>query len=197
MRKWIPFLIVIFFADSLLYAQKGHHTAFGIKSGINFSTLRISGPASSVLDANWKTGFVVGAFVKIPVGSNLAIQPEFLYSSMGGRLKSTIASEDRYRLNYFSIPVLVKIKICKNLMVVVGPQIDMMIQAKKYNIDGYSKVTDDFEDHDLLLTGGLEWWPLRNIGVTARYIHGFTDIDKSSNLVMKNQGVQITVGVNL
>ena len=82
-------------------------------------------------------------------------------------------------------------------MAVAGPQIDMMIQAKKYNIDGYSKVTDDFEDHDLLLTGGLEWWPVRSIGMTARYMHGFIDIDKSSNLVMKNQGVQITMGVKL
>ena len=189
--------MLLVFASSGLIAQKGHHAAFGIKSGINFSILRISGSASTGLDAKWKTGFVVGAFVKIPVASNFAIQPEFLYSSMGAHLKSTIASEDRYRLNYFSIPVLAKIKICKKLMAVAGPQIDMMIEAKKYNADGYSKVTDDFEDHDLLLTGGLECWPLSSISITARYIHGFTDIDKSSNLVMKNQGVQITLGVKL
>jgi hypothetical protein len=195
MRKCITFLITTVFASSVLIAQKGHHAAFGIKSGINFSTLRISGSASTGLDAKWKTGFVVGAFVKIPVASNFAIQPEFLYSSMGAQLKSTSASEDRYRLNYFSIPVLAKIKICKKLMAVAGPQLDMMIQAKKYNADGYSKVTDDFEDHDLLLTGGLECWPLSCISITARYIHGFNDIDKSLNLAMKNQGVQITLGV--
>ena len=195
MRKCIIFLIVTIFASSGLIAQKGHHAAFGIKSGINFSTLRISGSSSSTLDAKWKTGFVAGAFVKIPVAANFAIQPEFLYSSMGGHIKSTIASEDRYRLNYFSIPVLAKIKICKKFMAVAGPQVDMMIEAKKYNADGYSKVTDDFEDHDLLLTGGIECWPLTCISITARYIHGFVDIVKSSSLVMKNQGVQITLGV--
>jgi Outer membrane protein beta-barrel domain len=197
MRKCIIFLFATIFISSGLIAQKGHHTAFGIKSGINFSTFRISGSSSATLDANWKTGFVVGAFVKIPVEANFAIQPEFLYSSMGGHLKSSIASEDRYRLNYFSIPVLAKIKICKKLMAVAGPQLDMMIQAKKYNADGYSKITDDFEDHDLLLTGGLECHPLSDISITARYMHGFVDVVKSSSLVMKNQGVQITLGVKL
>src|ERR1700716_2635875 len=155
MRKGIPFLIAGIFTSSGLIAQKGHHTAFGIKSGIKFSTLRISGSSSATLDAKWKTGFVLGAFVKIPVASNFAIQPEFLYSSMGAHLKSSTSSEDRYRLNYFSIPLLAKVKVCKKLMAVAGPQVDMMIEAKKYNSDGYSKVTDDFEDHDILLTGGF------------------------------------------
>lgn len=196
MRKFFIIFLITILSSSGLFAQKKIKSSFGIKSGINFSTLRLDGTGSGIWETEWKTGLVAGGFVNIQVSNRYAIQPEFIYSSMGGRLVSSGAGTDRYRLNYFSIPILAKINICKSFSAVVGPQVDILIQAKKYTDAGYYKVTDNFEEHDFLVTGGVEYWLLKFLSLTARYMHGLTDIDPST-LIMKNQGVQISVGIKL
>jgi hypothetical protein len=196
MRKFITIFLIIILSSSGLLAQKKNRSSFGLKSGINFSSLRLDGTGSGGWTTEWKTGLVAGGFVNIQVSKHFAIQPEFLYSSMGGHLVSSGLGTDRYRINYFSIPILAKIKMCKSLSAVVGPQVDVLIQAKKYTDAGYYKVTDNFKDHDFLVTGGLEYWPIKFLSLTGRYMYGLSDIDPGV-LIMKNQGVQITVGIKL
>ena len=197
MRKFITIFLITILSSSGVFAQKKNRSSFGIKSGINFSTLRLDGTGSGAWKTEWKTGLVAGGFVNIQISNRFAIQPEFLYSSMGGHLVNATVGTDRYRLNYFSIPIQAKIKICHQLSGVVGPQVDMLIQAKKYTDAGYYKVTDNFEDHDFLVTGGLEYWPLKFLSLTGRYMYGLSDIDPGTLMTMKNQGVQITVGFKL
>ena len=197
MRKFITIFLIIILSSSGVFAQKKNRSSFGLKSGINFSSLRLDGTGAGAWETKWKTGLVAGGFVNIQISNRFAIQPEFLYSSMGGHLVSAGVGTDRYRLNYFSIPILAKIKICNHLSGVVGPQVDILIQAKKYTDAGYYKVTDNFEDHDFLVSGGLEYWPLKFLSFTGRYMYGLSDIDPGSLMSMKNQGVQFTVGIKL
>ena len=197
MRKFLIIFLITILSSSVVFAQKKNRASFGIKSGINFSTLRLDGTGSGAWETDWKTGLVAGGFVNVQISKRFAIQPEFIYSSMGGHLVSPGVGTDRYRINYFSIPILAKIKICNSMSAVVGPQVDILIQAKKYTDAGYFKVTDNFEDHDFLVTGGLEYWPLKFLCLTGRYMYGLTDIDPGSLMSMKNQGLQITVGIKL
>ena len=197
MRKFFTIFIISIFSTSGVFSQKKIRSSLGIKSGINFSTLRLDGSGSGAWKTAWKTGLVAGGFVNVQISNRFAIQPEFIYSSMGGHLVSSGLGTDRYRLNYFSIPILAKIKICKHAAAVVGPQVDILIQAKKYTSAGYYKVTDNYKDHDFLVTGGLEYWPLKFLSLTGRYMYGLCDIDPGILLSMKNQGVQITVGIKL
>jgi hypothetical protein len=197
MRKFITIFLISVFSSSAVFSQKKNPSSFGIISGINFSNLRLDGTGSSQWDSKWKTGLVAGGFVTINISSRFSIQPEFIYSSMGGHLISAGAGTDRYRLNYFSIPVLGKIKLCNFVSAVLGPQVDILIQAKKYTDVGYYKVTNDFKDHDFLVTGGLEYWPLKFLNLTGRYMYGLTDINPGTSLSMKNQGAQITLGIKL
>src|SRR5262245_18661974 len=106
MRKIFTFLILSLFFSSSLLAQKKKWGHFGLKTGLNYTTIKTD---AANAESVWKTGFVLGAFVKIPVNAKTAIQPEFLYSSMGGNITyNNLPPTNNYRLNYFSIPILVK-----------------------------------------------------------------------------------------
>lgn len=198
MRKVTTILVIVLLLSTSLMAQKKKGAHFGLKTGINYSSIS----TDDDVDNKWNTGFVLGAFVKIPLQKGWAIQPEFGYSAMGGGIETGIPPRNDYRLNYFSIPVLIKYKFCKNANIVLGPQIDFMIQAKRRNGGLSTKVTDDFKEHSFNAAGGLEWWPARCLNLGLRYIHGFSnildDVGNTSNPDnWKNRGIQLTLGVSL
>jgi hypothetical protein len=196
--KKISFLILIItLVATSSQAQEGSITkkksAWGIKTGVNISNIRTEDGA----DGDWKTGLATGVFFTIKAGNKFSIQPEFLYSSMGG--KSVVAnSETSLRLNYFSLPVLAKFQVKNRLAVVVGPQVDVLIQAKtKGSSNQFTKVTDNYRENSFNATAGFEFWPSHCFGLTARYIYGLNNIAAAGSTELKNQGVQIMAAVKL
>ncbi|MDB5206323.1 MAG: PorT family protein [Flavisolibacter sp.] len=166
---------------------------WGIKTGLNISNIRMENGA----DSDWKTGLATGVFFTIKAGNKFSIQPEFLYSSMGGK---NIApnSESSLRLNYFSLPVLAKFQVKNKFAVVVGPQIDVLIQAKtKSSSNQFTKVTDNYRENSFNATAGFELWPSHCFGLTARYIYGLNNIAAAGSTELKNQGVQIMAAIKL
>ena len=162
---------------------------WGYKIGLNGSNLRVENTA----DFNWKTGLATGLFFNIKLGKSLSLQPEALYSSMGAR--NVIDGSGSLRLNYFSLPVVAKYTVCKNLSAIAGPQIDMLIQAKtKSSNNSFTKVTDDYNESSFNLTAGVEYWPTNCIGFSGRYIYGLSDVTPGGTEA-KNQGVQIMAAV--
>jgi hypothetical protein len=55
-------------------------------------------------DVDYKAGLNLGAFVSIPAGSMLAIQPEAFFSQKGEKFEG-----DKASYNYLEIPVLLKL----------------------------------------------------------------------------------------
>lgn len=166
---------------------------WGVKTGINLSNLRVENGNNS----DWKTGLVVGTFFRIAAGKSFQIQPELLYSSMGGEVTDANGT-GKVRLNYFSIPVLAKYQWKKKLAFVAGPQLDMLIQAKrKSNGNEISKVTANYKEASFGVTGGFEFWPAHCIGLSTRYIYGLSNVNAVGLTDMKNQGVQLAVAVKL
>jgi hypothetical protein len=201
MRKIYILLFLAAFISTGSQAQttKKSRLGWGIKTGLNAS--KLNAETSTSWDEDWKTGFVFGAFVNIKAGSKFSIQPEFLYSSMGGNVSNSLYSE-RHRLNYFSIPVLAKFNIGKGFSVVAGPQIDMLISAKTRasNTENILKSTNNFNEQSFNLTGGVEFFPGKCFGLSARYIHGLSNAWNTSapaNMEFRNQGVQLTAAIRL
>lgn len=159
---------------------------WGVKVGMNASNIRVE----DGMDSKWKTGLAAGAFFNIKTGNKFSLQPEFLYSSMGGRNLMTTA-ESSIRLNYFSVPLLVKYQLSNKLGFVAGPQVDVMIQSKIKSTDGFETVTDNFRENSLYATGGIEFWPIRCFGLTGRYMYGFNNIAEIGAAKLKNQGAQV------
>jgi len=164
---------------------------WGIKLGVNSSNLRVENGTNS----KWKGGLATGVYFNIKAGNKFSFQPEFLYSSMGGR---DIAPSEQVsvRLNYFSLPILAKYQLCNKFYVMAGPQIDVLIKAKTKNMAGFDDVTNDFKENSFNGTAGFEFWPISRLGLSARYIYGFNNIvDNGAEL--KNQGIQIMAALKL
>jgi outer membrane protein OmpA-like peptidoglycan-associated protein len=200
MRKFVLLLTSVFLLISLpLLSQPTdkQKVSLGIKTGVNVSRLNLNGKIPGVLNSDLRTGYVAGAFINFPVGkSPFSFQPEFLYSSMGGDLRNEFNEKQNLRFNYFSIPVLIKYQFTKKLTVFAGPQVDAIIYAKENNIIGEFNITSSVEEFDASATGGMEWWPWKDIVLNGRYIHGFKKVYITDpEISMNNRGFQITLGL--
>jgi len=199
MRKIFFFVFIAALGATTVQAQKKalgkKHLDWGLKAGVNLSTFNMDG--SSTNDVSWRAGFAAGAFFRIHVAKSFAVQPEFLFSSMGAKIDNGITEKTTQRVNYFSIPVLAKYGFAKYFAVVAGPQIDFLLQGRDINGAASESTTNGLRDHSFNATAGIEFWPSHSIGASARYIHGFTNIAESGGPEVKNQGVQITLAVKL
>lgn len=201
MRRFILIFSRVFFIIASLPAlgqtAEKQKIGLGIKTGINVSKLNLNGKTPGPTTSEFRTGFVAGAFVNFPMQkSPFSIQPEFLYSSMGGDLKNELDENENLRFNYFSIPVLIKFHFNKKLAVFGGPQLDAIIYARENNKFGEFNITGSVEEFDVYATGGMEWWPGRDIVVNARYMHGFQKVYTTApEISMNNRGFQFTIGL--
>lgn len=200
MRKIVLLLTTVFIVISS-FAQtptaEKQKVSLGIKTGMNLSKMKLNGKIPGLLESDFRRGFVAGAFVNVPFGkSPISFQPEFLYSSMGGDIRNEYNEKQNLRLNYFSLPLLLKYKITKKIGVFAGPQIDAIIYAKESNEIGVFNITKQVDEFDALVTGGMEWWPWKNIVVGARYMHGFKRVyTRDPEISMNNRGFQFTIGL--
>jgi hypothetical protein len=202
MRKIVILLTAALFVSLGLFAQKKkmHVKAdWGMKIGINgshFYLHDLQDENAPNIHTRWKTGFVLGAFVNLPIYKKVSIQPEFLYSGMGGYYYNANNDLIKARYNYFSIPVEVKYKLSKKFAVLVGPQFDFLIEGKERVNGQNSHVSDGLKDFDIAITGGLEWWVSKHLFFAGRYMRGFNDLDYRPDMMRYySEGVQLTMGI--
>ena len=202
MRKFVLLLTTVFVIIISLPASsqttEDRKTSLGIKTGVNVSRLKLNGKIPGLLTSSYRTGFVAGAFVNFPVGkkSPFSIQPEFLYSHMGGDLRNEINEKQNLRFNYFSVPVLIKFQFSKKLAAFAGPQVDAIVYAEESNKFGEFNITNAVEQIDAYTTWGLEWWLSKNVVLNGRYMHGFKKVYTiPPEVSMNNRGFQVTLGL--
>jgi len=99
-----------------------HAQRFGITAGATFSNLR----SSEDLDLERRTGTTFGATLQLPLGSKVALQPEFLFLSKGAKLRQQTVGTDgprtNIKLDYLEIPVLLRYDFSREI---IGPHIYM------------------------------------------------------------------------
>ncbi|TMI89027.1 MAG: PorT family protein [Bacteroidetes bacterium] len=198
MRKFFLLLttvIFIFSKSTIAQSTNKQKVSFGIKSGVNVSRLNLSGNSADRVTSNFRTGFVAGAFVHIPIKKfPISIQPEFLYSSMGGDLSTELKEKKNFRFNYFSIPVLIKYQFSKKFVAFAGPQLDAILYAEESNKLGEFDITGSVEEIDAHITGGLEYWIGKDIMLSGRYMYGFYEVHTMApGISMINRGFQFTI----
>jgi outer membrane protein OmpA-like peptidoglycan-associated protein len=173
-------------------AQHEENTPFfGLKAGLNYSSLKVGGKNPENFTSGWKPGFAGGFFGNIPVGGRFAFQPEVLYSQMGGTLNRGLYSGNfNYRFNNLSVPLMFKWFVNEDFRLLAGGQADIVLDAKRDMGGASTDVTDDIDRDHLALTAGAEWWPSYNWGIGARYIQGMNDITEADpNYTLKNQAI--------
>ena len=125
--KRIILSAIVLFAISVTANAQGFR--LGIKGGTNMTKL-----TGQSFDNGFKAGYQLGGFMEIDFTKAIGIQPEVLFSesngrttaNLGGVLNSIQPNQD-VRLNYLSIPVLLRINTSKMFTFVVGPQYSILI----------------------------------------------------------------------
>lgn len=178
--------------SSLSFAQQ-----FGIKGGMNVSSLSKDAALS---EQNSKIGFYAGAFVNVPVAESFSVQPEVIYNNLGSKVKQTNALgtfEYARHFDYISVPVMFQYNATPEFYLEAGPQASFLVSTRHKAKAGNTSISnevnkDNYNTFDFGLGLGAGYYFTKNIGITARYVAGFTDIYKNnSGDAVKNNNFQV------
>jgi hypothetical protein len=194
MRKYLIVMAAVLLCCSVSFGQKKNNTSVGVKAGINLSQFRLPLDYDNY-NADWKGGLAGGVFVERKLNSKFDLQVEFLYSQMGAKVDDDLGQPQNYRFNYFSVPLIVKLKAFKSIKVFAGPQCDFLLRATNRNDFGTHVVTNDTKDIDLGWTAGFEGWAANRYSIGLRYISGTKDVSpQKETFTGYNQSFQFSIG---
>jgi len=159
---------------------------FGIKAGINFSTI------SDAAGLDNKTGFVAGIFVGGKLNDKIGIQADLLYSQQGAEFNT-----GEFDLNYLNVPIVLKYFVTDKMHIHGGPQFGVLIDDKTQTVIG--ETINDIATNDFDISGviGVGLHLPFGIRVDGRYSFGFTDVpnDPGMNFTKgKNNVITLSVG---
>jgi hypothetical protein len=138
--KRIILIVAMLSMASLTFGQ----FTLGPKIGVNMSN--ISTNIEDVTE-DMKTGFQFGAFVRF--GKKLYLQPEVLFSTKGGTLKTNGSDlETKIKLNTIEIPLEVGFKLLNlkvvSLNIMGGPSVSMVVKEEiEVNQEIENPITED------------------------------------------------------
>jgi hypothetical protein len=124
----------------------------GVKAGANLSN--VYDESDNSFEADGKLGFAGGAFVSIPLGTWIGIQPEVMYSQKGYNADQDILgirSEYSRTLSYIDVPLQVAIKPAPGLTILAGPQYSYLVsRTETFRHDNASgSTTEEIENQDI------------------------------------------------
>jgi hypothetical protein len=211
MNKLIKSLLIVpaLFLGTTLFAQDNadldDRVTFGLKAGVNSSN--VYDEKGDDFEGEAKLGFVAGAFVGIPIGDFIGIQPEVLYSQKGFARSGSILLQN-YQFtrttNHLDIPIQLQIRPIPALTILAGPQFSYILSKKdELEINGQtSGNVQDFDNENLRknslgFVGGLDI-NISRLVIGARVGWDLQDNKgdgTSTNPRYKNRWVQLTAGV--
>jgi hypothetical protein len=189
--KRISLLALLISAGLTMNAQTVN---FGLKGGLNLATI----DNNENNNINSRLGFHGGLFANIPVSSQIAVQPEAVYSVQGA--KYPIGNDEvNLALNYVNIPVMVQAMVGRGFFAQAGPQLGILTgTADKVNdVETGFVSTDDFKKTDVSLGVGLGYKGISGFGIDARYNLGLTNINNFGTANIKNNVLQVGLMLQL
>ncbi|WP_375435771.1 porin family protein [uncultured Hymenobacter sp.] len=189
MKKTILLLGVLLGCAATGWAQTG--VQVGVKTGLSLAVL--DGTVNQ--GANFKPGIHIGGVLRLRPSKHIAIQPELVYSQQGSDNKIPVGGgitlENKTKLSYLNLPILVKIYLGDVFNIQLGPQFGLLLAARQDGQVGYSSgsngsgfktenldVKEDYKG-DIGLCGGLGADLKNGLLVAARLNYGLTDINNN------------------
>ncbi|WP_029033197.1 porin family protein [Salinimicrobium terrae] len=201
-------------------AALAQNSNFGIKAGANYSTL--SGNTGG--ETNYLPGFHAGFTSEFRLSPIFSLQPELLYSLVGIQVEydysigeATFSSDQKIKLGYIHLPVMVKYFVLPSISLQAGPQIGYLASAKnvyesastfpgepEMRESGTEDIKDQLKEISLGLNFGLGYEFQNNLFLQARYHVGLSDISDYDQEMeedfegeldkIKNSGFQVSLG---
>lgn len=176
----------------------------GLKAGVNYSN--VYDTQGEEFQADPKLGLAAGAFIAIPIGKYLGIQPEVLFSQKGFKATGRILGgnyEFTRTTSFIDVPLLVSFKPSEFITLVAGPQYSYLIKQSDVFANSSTSFlqeqefeNDNIRKNILCLTGGADL-TLKHIVLGARVgwdIQNNNGDGTSSTPRYKNVWYQATVG---
>jgi len=204
-------ILALIFSISILRGQTSdeNKAQFGIKAGLNISNMY----TKDVQDKNTIFGFNGGLFLKVPVTSNFAVQPELLYTTKGSELtyNSFVTGKASFTLNYVEMPVLAVINLTKIVNIYGGVYISTLtsvVVKNKSDVDLFNFENElkksDFEMYDWGLVGGAGL-DFNKVSLGIRYEYGMKPVGKERSFLgqsyrfpdARNSTIQIYLSISI
>jgi hypothetical protein len=171
-------LALLIVANAVVAQQKT--VQFGVKGGINFSTL-----LDEFGTNDYRTGYHAGLFANIPLDAGFRLQPEVVYSAQGAEFPN----DKKHYLSYISVPVMLQYTIKDRFRIETGPQVSYLSKSEVK----YEKMPEGPNEHeadyfnevnggDFAWSAGAGYVTPFGLGVDARYNLSLGDISKIGRL---------------
>ncbi len=212
MKKFLVVSMVTLFVVNIVGAQGSksdnrNEVQFGLKAGINRSNMYDSKTQDFSADA--KFGFAGGAFLTLPIGKFIGIQPEVLYSQKGFKGSGILLGQSynfTRTTNYIDVPLFLAIKPISTVTILVGPQFSYLLsQQDNFVTTAYSNNqqkefnNDNLRKNVLCFVGGLDF-DVNPVIIGARVgwdVQNNNGDGTSNTPRYKNAWLQLTLGVRL
>lgn len=137
-----------FITNQAIAQDDDNRNAFqlGFKAGVNYAN--VYDAEGEDFTADGKLGFVAGAFMSIPLGSMIGVQPEVLFSQKGFKANGTLlgSSYDLKRTTtYIDVPIFLAIKPTSTLTILAGPHFSFLMKQK----DEFENSLTSFEQSEV------------------------------------------------
>ncbi len=182
-------ILFVFFACTMATTTQAQSFRLGAKVGANLN--KISGKS---FDENFNLGYQIGAFAEINFNKKIGIQPEVLISQSGTKtttFNGSLTPNTDAKLNYISIPLLLRYNIGKMVTLNLGPQYSILMNQDRTAVQNG---TDAFSNGDFAMVGGasINFRYLRLYGRYAIGLNNLNQIDKKEE--WKSQQLQLGIG---
>ncbi|MBS7785929.1 PorT family protein [Flavobacterium sp. CYK-55] len=189
-------------------------TRFGLKAGLNISSLRVSGVRLKG-DLSYKAGFHIGGMMQVSLSKDFLMQPELMFSNQGYNYEERTGAAKYSKvgnINYLALPVMFVYYPIKNLSLEAGPQLSFLLSHKaKVDVTGVDKFdpTNPYIDEGTIdlknesrtvefgANLGLAYKINQQFFCSARYNLGITAAnikDKGSDEIDRNSVFQFSIG---
>jgi hypothetical protein len=182
--KKLALTLVLFTLGTSAFSQS---FKFGPKAGMN-----ISNYTGGNIESDALVGFHLGGLLNFGIGKNFSIQPEVLFSTQGAKIDNAGSKKD-YKINYVSVPVMLKLRSNGGFYIEAGPQV-----AFRANENIPDQTINNFSKNlDLAVGGGLGYQAGFGLGIGARYVAGVSKVGDFSgqpiNPDFKNSIIQLSL----
>jgi hypothetical protein len=179
-------------------ASAAQEFGFGLKGGLNLSTLDLEDPEASY---DSRTGYHLGLFLRSKF-DKVGIQPEFLLYTQNGDIESSLFGTAQESFSYLTIPLIIKFYPVGGLNLQVGPQFGFLLDGeRKYDTpflgSGSQDITEHYDKSDisLALGGGYDFG--FGLGIDVRYNLGIKDINNAADgEPVKSRVFMVSLGWN-
>ena len=192
--KKITLLLVTVFTFGFVNAQDKEDMSFGVKGGLNISSL--SNIDEDGVNKDPLIGFHVGFFGEFMISDKFAIQPELLYSSQGVKFDSE-GEKAEIKLDYINIPIMAKYYVADAFSLELGPQIGFLVSSDLESGGVSVDLKDETKSIDVSLGFGASYNFAENFMFGARYNLGLTRVQEDlspGESESKNSVFQISLG---